>query len=170
MKNFKNLFLLIFLTSFLLFLFCFGLYISLVSSQDMYKAYKTNNWESTKGLIIKSEIIIINDDDKEPYRSVIIYKYKVNGINYRSDQIDTTKIYSANKEYPQELIKKFPKSSITKIFYNPINHKESVLLQGINLDLLYPFITGIFIIIISFIFYLNSKKKHLPFFYKKSKM
>lgn len=122
-------------SNFILFLSFLTIGITLISISIYYrsKAIRTKDWTFTIGKIIGSDVIkedILNDGEVT-FKPKILYAYRLNDKEYTSDRITIFFKYSSNTSYAKRLIKKYPKDSQVKIYYDPYKPEHSILEPGI---------------------------------------
>ncbi|MDC0609768.1 DUF3592 domain-containing protein [Vibrio sp.] len=139
----------------------------------LYQSYQTLNWPHTGGLITQSSITEIkreNDDKNKEiryfytYENKIAYIYEVDGQLLRNDNSNSLNgavVEYPNKDDAMKIKNQFSKGKVVKVFYNPDNPSDSVLIPTV-LYFMYGFM-GVFglllIISICVMFYIASGKR-----------
>jgi hypothetical protein len=98
------------------------------------KEKKTESWNKTEGIIIKSELGSLKMTGETEYesnfRANIEYSYEINKEKLTSDQaFFGDKLYKSGKRKYKKLLAKFPLNSKVIVYYNPQDFSESVLLK-----------------------------------------
>jgi len=132
----------------LLFFIGLGIYIIYNYQKQDKKFASTYQWEVVNAQVVNKKIIKINcislhshvpryENDPHMFRIKITYKYVYNDKNYKSDRYSLT--YSDDREdcnylYTQneanKIMHKITKDKKIKIYINPDNPKESVIMRG----------------------------------------
>lgn len=112
-----------------------GLLITLYAFYEYYRSKKTTNWISTKGEILKSQLIrnLSDIETGETYECRVEYKYKVKStgkflIGNRILPFTSIGNYSDNLKIYEKLK---PETKIT-VFYNPKKIRQSCLINDKN--------------------------------------
>ena len=101
---------------------------------------KTKNWLEVEGQIVKSDIKVI-EDAGTAYLPDIQYTYSIDGKSYDNSQIILDKPVQFGKtSLAEEYCLKYPLDSKHNIYYNPQNHSESILENGVHTRHLFDFI------------------------------
>jgi len=115
-------------------------------------------WPNVEGEILKTSMETSHQTQDNfqgtSYTANIEYKYKVQDVEYSSSRIYFgSKIgHSFNEERSKELLRKYKATQNIKVFYNPDNHKISVLEPGLHSELKLGLIIGFILIIIGLVF------------------
>lgn len=103
---------------------------SLAMSIFAFKIWKqsrdTISWNAVAGKIIGSSIVENSEGMSVPR---IEYEYTVNGLAYRSTQINIGFI-PGDLGISKKVLERFPIGAEVTVFFSPIKHDESVLVQG----------------------------------------
>ena len=136
---------------FLVLLIFVGLMLIAKGSNDIYEAFQTTKWESTKAKIIISTVNA-STGGKKIYGPNVKYEYHVEGIKYQSNRIHTSKIMNYGKDSIERIIAKYPKGKIITVYYDKKNPNQAVILKGINFHSAVAFACGVFLLLFSVYF------------------
>ena len=137
-----------------------GAIITLVQFYYYVKSLKTKNWIETEGIVIESEIEISQNLTKEKYenhyRPKVIYKYEIDGSEYKSDRLFFgDRVYSPYKTNSEKTVKKYPVDKKVKVFVNPLEKSESVLNTKIRLANIFYIFFGVIMFVAGLYIYGN---------------
>ena len=99
-----------------------------------------------------------NETYENTYRVKIIYKYEIDGQKLESERIyfgDT--IYISDKSKINKLVKKFPISKKVKVFVNPFDNNETVLIKGVRFSNLLNLFIGLTLFLFGLYMYQNQE-------------
>ena len=140
----------------ILVLFGIGVGSIIFGIRNRKKAEASNAWPSADGMITNAWIEENTDVDDDGYSSTTYtpkweYQFQISGTTYTSDRISygAVKGYGRRKKAQEELVK-FPTNSRVRVYYDPANPAESVLIRGTKGTML-GIILGIIVILISII-------------------
>jgi hypothetical protein len=89
---------------------------------------RASKWAQTPGRIMVARIQEEDEDGVTRYRPEIVYRYQVDGGNYRNDRICFGGIGTESDTVEAELyLEAFPEDSETVVYYDPKNPSSSVL-------------------------------------------
>lgn len=127
-----------------------GILCIFVGSKNLVDGVSSNEWAWTEGEVVDSKIVQTGrGNSKEAgrkYKPKISYIYNVRGRDHYSDRIvfGTTsrfRFFSSSKSAAESWVRKYPSGSKIKIFYNPSDETESVILNGFRMSSLFlPFL------------------------------
>lgn len=115
----------IFLLIFSIFFTLFGLVFVFIPTNDLWRAFKAENWATTEGMIVRSEIHRAGGK-ATIYLPFIQYSYRVGKKDYSSDKV-TFSHFASGKETADEIVAKYPEGSQVEVYYSPENPEQSVL-------------------------------------------
>jgi hypothetical protein len=126
----------------------------------VYNAFRLSKesltWPTVEGEIVKTNLQTSETSQVQgtSYNANIEYKYRVQSVYYTSSRIYFgSKIgHSFKEDRSKDLVKKYTATQLVKIFYNPDNHKISVLEPGIHSELRSGVIIGVILMIIGLVF------------------
>jgi len=102
--------------------------------EGAYRGYQSQSWPATEGIVDEAEIktrTVKNDQKK--HHLVIRYHYSVDGRPYQNDKAQ----FLDNVFYPntskQAIVARFQSGHKARIYYNPANPQEAVLITGFPL-------------------------------------
>jgi hypothetical protein len=91
---------------------------------------------SVEGEIVSSELGVYTDIGEAlqtSYKAKVKYQYSVEGEKYTSKRVFYGGYMHTNLPYgPKRTLKKYLKGDKVVVYYNPANHRQSVLETGIN--------------------------------------
>jgi hypothetical protein len=93
------------------------------------KIREAQQWPSTKGLVVTSEVR--NDNDEEGWYAKIIYRYEVGGRVYENSRIAVAVEHGNQSLQAQEqLASRFPVGAHVPVYYDPRNPADAALTKG----------------------------------------
>ena len=118
---------------------------------NLYESYMSDNYSSTKGVIVESKIIV--DDSYNSARMTyyiprVTYKYSVDNKEYENSTITLYNEKSSDEDDAKELVMMYPLDSTVEVFYEPNNPHNSLLIKD---GIMYG--DGLVSIIFGFIFF-----------------
>ena len=139
---------------FILVFFIGGVSAVIFGIRNRKKAQESTGWPSVDGVITKTWTNESRDTDEDGFTSYSYtpkwqYQYQLGGQTYSSEQVTFggEKSYSNRKKAEQELIK-YPQNGRVRVYYNPQDPADSVLVRGTK-GTLGAIIAGIVLILIS---------------------
>jgi len=100
------------------------------SLYSLWRGGKSEDWNTTTGIITKSKVY-------EPYRKgepsvpIVHYEYSIRGKTYKSDRIFWGNVHvSGTQDAAQEVVDKYSDGTKVTVYYNQRNERESVLEPG----------------------------------------
>jgi hypothetical protein len=121
------------------------------SLYSLRKGGKSENWNTTTGIITKSVITDLSIRKGHGTCPIIHYEYFLNGRTFKSDRVTWGNVHSSGaRSASAKVTDKYKEGKEVKVYYNPDSVAESVLepgaAQGAMLSLVVsciPIITGI---------------------------
>jgi len=119
---------------FLVFMFAgFGLVLTVMGARQVLNYFDSNDWESTSGEIIRSQLGITTDSDGDTYRPEVAYEYVVNDIRYINDRLRFDGgIYSSNRDNAARKVAQYEMGMTVSVFYDPTDPQEAVLERNLT--------------------------------------
>ena len=102
------------------------------SIQILVLAYRSKSWPTSEGIVIESFLEEKTDNDGTTYRARLKYEYKVNGSTFSCNNISFEAIGSLEQETATRYIEKYCVDDRVKVYYNPLDKYEAVLIPGIG--------------------------------------
>ena len=103
----------------------------------MWQGYDTDSWQETEGVIYQSRMLEETRRGADVlYTHELIYRYQLPDGSYTGNQVYRTDMPLYSEVYIQELVNQFPVGSVQKVFVNPTDYNEAVLIRGISVQLL----------------------------------
>ncbi|HJQ69279.1 MAG TPA: DUF3592 domain-containing protein [Blastocatellia bacterium] len=124
------------------------------------KIYAAQDWTPTPCTV---ESITVEGD--ETYSVEIVYKYRVNGVEYQSDRYDFVNVSTSARDAKYEAVKRNPPGSAATCYVNPDNAAEAVFDRGFSSDMWFGlfglpfFLAGLFGLYVAISNALTAKKK-----------
>ena len=108
-------------------------------------------WPTTAGKVVSNEIDKSNgSDDDTPYNIYVRYTYQVHGQTFKNNSIRHHAMISfATMDQAEEYIKKYPVGGIVKVYYDPQNPADAMLIPGSTAEGPFLIFFGIFLSFIS---------------------
>lgn len=128
-----------------------GISLCIYNTYLIFKGQKTFSWTSTHGKIIKSEMQISKSLGEgtygDYYRANIEYEYLVSGKRLTSNQAYLgDKVYLSHKRKAKRTLEQFPINKQVKVYVNPYNKTDSVLIKGAGGNRISIIILGLILI------------------------
>src|SRR5215471_2587758 len=86
---------------------------------------------STEGVILSSEVTHHDDSDGTTYGVAIRYSYSVGSRGYEGDRYRYDKSTSSDCAWAQRAVAERPPGTKVRVYYNPLNPAEALLVPGI---------------------------------------
>ncbi len=118
-----------------------GICICIWGIDTIIKAKKSNNWPSTKGMIISSLVtskaknkppLVLAPKKTSAYEAKLLYEYTVKGKTYQSRRLCFGDFGMRTSSRAKNIVSKYPNGKIVLLYYDPDNHKNAVLEPGIT--------------------------------------
>jgi uncharacterized protein YneF (UPF0154 family) len=99
------------------------------------RSMRTNSWPTTQGTVtistVSSRMTTDDDGDSYPvYEAMVHYRYKVNGKSHIGKNVSFGE-YAVNTDTRAKRVSaSYPVGKSVKVYYNPENHGEAVLVPG----------------------------------------
>ena len=91
-------------------------------------ARESCDWPSVKGVIAESKVLRSSDGEGGiGFYPTIEYDYEVCGEMHQSSQVAFGEVTSGRRDYAERLVSKYPAGSSVEVYFDPSNHKASVL-------------------------------------------
>ena len=121
-----------------------GSFICYLAVKHIVLFRKAKSFPSVMGTIESTKIttVIGSADDGETYYPEVQYKYVVDGVPYESEGIESVGQSWPSRDKAQSIIKKYPRYSQVRVYYNPENPKSSSLKFGLNSTIIFWAIFG----------------------------
>lgn len=118
------------------FLFIGGIFATISGFRNRRKASASQTWPAAGGVITNAWIVESRDTDEDGYTSTTYtpkweYRYQVGTETYTSQRISFGGVsgYGRRKKAQEEL-NRFPANSQVRVYYDPTNPEDAVLVQG----------------------------------------
>lgn len=121
----------------------------------LLKISQSKNWNETEGEIVSSKLGVIENfgEVDKSFRAKIKYQYFVDATRLESNRVYYgDKLGSSFKRRYTSLLIKYPVGKKIKVYYNPLNAKQSVLEREISIEVILTFIIGLAAAIAGFYF------------------
>lgn len=113
-------------------------------SYAIWLGYETHSWQPTTGMIYTSEQVQKAERGSEAlYTHHLVYQYQYNGTLLKGTQVYRTDLPFASERISQERLKQFPVGSVQNVYTNPTSPDQSVLIQGISIQLILALVASI---------------------------
>ena len=133
------------------------------SISSIQKGSDSENWPSTTGYIISSNIVRHPSKHGYTYGANITYQYSINDHTYSSNRISYGDYSSSDGEHANQLVTQYYVGRNVTVFYNPKNPSEAILEPGATFFSYMFLLAGILPIVIGIIilyfFVIRSKIK-----------
>jgi len=129
----------------------------------LLKSQDAKTWDEISAVVVSSKVKSHDSDDSTTYSPYIAYRYVIDGTEYFGDQYKFTGGSSSGRASKAAIVRQYPKGHEFKIYVNPANPKDSVIIRDTGAELLFGLIPLIFttvgIIIIFFAFKKGAHQK-----------
>jgi hypothetical protein len=99
-----------------------------------FNAFTTRSWHETEGMVYSSNIRFATSNLGSPnsgfFTPDVTYRYRIAGTGYTSTSIYYNDLAFLSSESAQKLVDQFPAGRVIRVFYNPDDLQETVLLPG----------------------------------------
>jgi hypothetical protein len=103
--------------------------IAIVLRMVRQKMTAAQNWPSTKGVVLVSEVKDAGGDSG--WYTKVLYRYEVGGQAYESSRITVgVELGQQSLEAHERLSARFPAGAEVTVYYNPQNPAEAALIRG----------------------------------------
>jgi hypothetical protein len=129
------------------FSFIFALVFLFTGGSDLIKAIDSYGWNTADGVILRSSIY---KENKKKYKWNVEYTYSVNNLHYNSDNFKygafiNFRLLDSKQNIMNKRVAKYPSGKKIKVYYNPDDASESVVLNGLSGGVfLLPFLGVVF--------------------------
>lgn len=86
------------------------------------------------GVVLSSQIDVMDDGDGPSYAPRIRYRYRVNDIDYQSDRYSSHEIYSGGHARVGRTVKDYPPGRAVTVYYDPRKPSVALLRPGFTAD------------------------------------
>lgn len=113
-----------------------GIYYIIDGTVVAYRSDVSADWPSVQGKIITSEVVSWLDTSRRSgskitHEAKVSYRYFVKGRGYSSNRVSFDQLGpTAGKEYPREIVDRYPEGKGVKVYYDPADPGVSVLEVG----------------------------------------
>ncbi len=111
----------------LVIMFIIGLGLTSLGIIKVRNAAGAKKWPVTTGTVTNSEV-----GGAVKYYPSVTYSYTVDNAVYASNSISSMNFNSKNRNTVEEFLKKYPKGSEVKVYYNSLEPSKAFLEPGIN--------------------------------------
>jgi hypothetical protein len=116
-----------------------GLYLIVASLLKISRAQKSKGWAQTSAEVQSSKFEVHRSTDFEgaeavSYHARVVYKYTVNGIEYRSDRVFFGQGAGTSKAAAKRRVAEYVPGNQLKVYYDPENPKVAVLEPGLHMN------------------------------------
>ena len=116
--------------------------IAAVGINALIQIYESHTWPSVFGTIEATELQTSSRRRVGKYSPRITYSYTIDGKSYQNNRISKTDFSSDLGGWAKKMIASYPSGKIVKVYYNPSNHRDSLLQPGIHWHTFVPFAVG----------------------------
>jgi hypothetical protein len=132
---------------------------SLISAYSLFLAFQSQNWTPLEATVEKTEIITSkssNKNGKNSYKTTVLYTYVMAQKQYTGEDICLANFISGRADY-NEVFYKLNGAKKIRIFVNPDNFNQSVIVNGFSYNIFILLYITLFSSYILFVF-LTAKK------------
>ena len=122
-----------------------GLVLALCGAIWLWRVIVMRSWPVIPGLILSSQVEMM--EWRRPFGFRVIYRYEVDGREYRSNRIKTFSPSSSSPWLARKVVDRYPSGSTVSVRYNPKNHAESIVEPGGLGPLIFIVVAGAFLLI-----------------------
>lgn len=115
--------------------------------RPVYRTYQAQSWTETPCEVVSSRVQSHRSDDGTTYSIDILYKYMVDGKEFRSNQYGFMNFSSSGRSDKSKVVRAHPKGKKTVCFVNPKDPSDAVLMRDWSWSLLIGLIPSVFAIV-----------------------
>jgi len=111
-----------------------GLFVLVLGVSVIVKKIRSRNWPFAIARVVSSDVV--QEKRKRGammYSAEITYEYKVDGVDYSSDNIDGLANGSSNPEPANKTVLEYPVGRQIEVYYNPSNPKSALVDRSVSL-------------------------------------
>lgn len=134
-----------------LFVLFFGVFLVLgavvfyfMALQPLFKVQAARAWRETPCEIVSSELRSNSDSDGTTYRVDIVFRYRVDGRTYTSENYSFLTGSSSSYEWKREVVSAHPSGSSSICYVNPADPSEAVMNRGLHAEMAFGLLPLIF--------------------------
>lgn len=120
----------------------FGIFVPAV-----LKVLLSKGWAQTPCTVIKSQVLSKRGDDSTTYKVDIVYRYEIDGVEYRSNRYTFLGGSSSGRSGKAAVVRAHPPGKETVCLVNPKDPWDAVLKRGFTLGYLFGLIPLVFFLI-----------------------
>ena len=132
-----------------------GFLLFFLNLRAILRAKASETWETTKGVILSSELVKQNmtGESSTSYKPKVDYEYYIQKNTYKSKRVyfGSNIMTTLKKSKSQDIVDKYPKGREVTVYYDQTNEKISVLETGIKSEIVVGLILGIIFVLIGFL-------------------
>ncbi len=118
-------------------LFTAGMILSVYIGGAVWRGYNTHDWQQANGIVYRSDMIQTTQLGEEAlYQADVSYRYQYRGENFSGANLYRTDLPFNPETSLASQLASFPVGSVQLIYINPANPAESVLVQGVQTQLI----------------------------------
>lgn len=108
-----------------------GIVFMWMGANRVKEAKSTLSWPAVTGLVKESKMVTKPaGKNGVSYGASVLYSYSVNGKGFEGDRLSVDRDWKNNPQKPLETLKKYPPGSETKVYFNPDQPGQAVLVPG----------------------------------------
>ena len=107
-----------------------GLGLMLTAAFDLRKANRAKTWPTAQGRILSSRLAEVSDSDGIIYKAAVLYEYRVNGMDYRSDVWQVRAGSSSFTRAATKVVERYPAGATVTVYFNPEDPSDAMLEPG----------------------------------------
>lgn len=112
--------------------------------RNIARGTASRNWPETSGTILRTFVSVQTDSEgAKGYTPSIEYEYIVEGSRHKGTRLQYGQVGSWSREHAERTIAAYAAGTSVRVFVNPRNPKDSVLLSGTSWGNLFLAMAGI---------------------------
>lgn len=112
-------------------LLLFGLMQLFWGGWNWWHADRASHWPEVPGVVESSEVHLEQHSGGISYRPVVVYRYRVDGVWYRSSRYDyNVSVANRSQAEAQEIVDRYPAGTEVTVYHDPNDPGDAVLNPG----------------------------------------
>ena len=126
-----------------------------IGIHGLASGFQSRSWPSTESRIKQSKVERRTHrsgvDRTTAYFAVVTYEFTVHGASYMGDRVSSSDV-GRDSKFAERIVDRYPKGSITKVYYNPENPSECLLEPGVQGKAFIAPSIGLFLLLLGGVF------------------
>lgn len=118
-----------------------------ITVRPLARVVAARDWVATPCTIVSSRVQSHRGDEGTTYRVDILYRYEVDGQEYRSSRYKFMGVASSGYQGKADVVSRYPAGSKQTCFVDPRNPTEAVLEPGLTADMWFGALPAVFMLV-----------------------